>query len=231
MVIIPPEGGFVIFHEASVSTFENPPGASTRVSRPQRHQERPCHPFQPPPEWAQTPHTGLSRLFRTFHPRQPPTRAVPPMGGSDTRPPRTLTFPKSRRLQRSGDFARLKTEGQRQVAGCLIFNWLPLSATPPDSRGSNRTTQVGVVTSRAVGRAVDRNRARRLLREAFRQHQHELSQPTRLVLVARQSITRRSFAAVERDFLQALRRSGLTRPTADAGPGTAARTVPPSMRP
>ena len=134
------------------------------------------------------------------------------MGGTDTRPPRTLTFPKSRRLQRSSDFARLKTEGQRQVAGCLIFNWQTHPAGLPLSPHSIRTTQLGVVTSRAVGRAVDRNRARRLLREAFRLHQHELSQPTRIVLVARQSITRRNFAAVERDFLQALRRSGVTRP-------------------
>jgi ribonuclease P protein component len=56
---------------------------------------------------------------------------------------------------------------------------------------------------------VERSRARRLLRESFRQHQHELSQPVELVLVARHSIAGRGFAEVEKDFLAALNRANL----------------------
>jgi ribonuclease P protein component len=51
-----------------------------------------------------------------------------------------------------------------------------------------------------------------LLRESFRQHQHELSQPVELVLVARNSIAGRGFAGVEKDFLAALRRANLLKP-------------------
>jgi ribonuclease P protein component len=47
------------------------------------------------------------------------------------------------------------------------------------------------------------------LRESFRQHQHELTQPVELVLVARNSIADRTFAEVEKDFLAALRRARL----------------------
>ena len=59
---------------------------------------------------------------------------------------------------------------------------------------------------------VVRSRARRLLRESFRQHQHKLARPVELVLVARPSIAGRGFAEVEKDFLAVLRRAlGLRR--------------------
>jgi ribonuclease P protein component len=95
----------------------------------------------------------------------------------------------------------VRQQGQRLVLGCLIANWhaLPEGATP----------RLGVVTSRKIGGAVVRSRARRLLRESFRQHQHELAQPVELVLVARPSIAGRAFAEVEKDFLMALNGANL----------------------
>ena len=56
-----------------------------------------------------------------------------------------------------------------------------------------------------------RTRVRRLLRESFRLHQHELAQPLDLVLVARPSIVGKGFAGVEKDFLTTLRKAGLLR--------------------
>jgi ribonuclease P protein component len=87
------------------------------------------------------------------------------------------------------------------VSGCLIANWRPL----PSGTGN----RLGVVTSRRIGNAVVRSRGRRLLRETFRLHQHEIGQPVDLVLVARPSIVGRPFTEVEKDFLTALRKAGL----------------------
>lgn len=87
------------------------------------------------------------------------------------------------------------------VKGCLIANWLRLPVAAP--------SRLGVVVSKKVGNAVVRSRAKRLLRESYRQHQLELTQPVDLVLVARQSITEKDFAGVERDLIVTLRQAGL----------------------
>ena len=87
------------------------------------------------------------------------------------------------------------------MCGCLIANYLALP------EGS--LSRLGVITSQKVGPAVDRSRARRLLRESFRLHQNELERPVDLVLVARPSIVGKGFAAVEQDFLKALHQARL----------------------
>jgi ribonuclease P protein component len=115
--------------------------------------------------------------------------------------PKRLRLGRQSRLRQGRDFARVHQHGERLAQGCLIANWsrLPAGAAP----------KLGVVTSRKIGGAVDRSRARRLLRESFRRHQHEFAQPAELVLVARNSIVGKKFAEVEKDFLTALRRAGL----------------------
>src|SRR5687767_11938965 len=118
----------------------------------------------------------------------------------------SLGLPRERRIKQGRDFARTKTQGKRVYSGCLIANWLSL---PPGS-----LTRLGVITSRKVGAAVARSRARRLLREAFRIHQPDLAPPVDLVLVAQPSIAGKSFQEVERDFLAAMRKARLLKESA-----------------
>lgn len=121
-------------------------------------------------------------------------------------PPKRLRLHRSSRLAQNRDFARVRQNGERLAQGCLIANWFRL---PPGT-----SPRLGVVTSKKIGGAVARTRARRLLRESFRQHQHEFSQPVELVLVARNSIAGKSFGEVEKDFLTALARAGLRKTAA-----------------
>ena len=114
---------------------------------------------------------------------------------------KSLRFGRDLRLKQGRDFARVRQHGRRLVYGCLIANWQGLG---PEAR-----SRLGVVTSGKIGGAVVRSRARRLLRESFRLHQHELAQPVDLVLVARPSIAGKGLAQVEKDFLTTLRKAGL----------------------
>jgi ribonuclease P protein component len=115
--------------------------------------------------------------------------------------PQRLRFGRAARIKLGRDFAATRREGERLALGCLIANWRRL----PDGSPS----RLGVITARTIGGAVVRNRARRLLREAYRAHQHDLAQPVDLVLVARSSIAGKGLAEVEKDFLTTLRKARL----------------------
>ncbi len=169
-----------LIYETTVSTVQTAPGPATWVSGAQQQQERPRDPAESPPAGPQASDRGLT--------------------GMPAEAPR-LRFGRAMRIKQGRDFSRVRQEGQRLVYGCLIANWRKLPAD-----GSSR---LGVVTSGKIGNAIIRNRARRLLREAFRVHQYDLTQPVDLVLVARASITGKGFADVERDFLTTLRKAGL----------------------
>lgn len=116
-------------------------------------------------------------------------------------PPLRRRFGRRMRLKQGRDFARVRRLGRRQACGCFIANWQVL---PPGS-----ATHLGVITARAIGNAVARARARRLLREVFRLHQHDLAQPVDFVLVAQRSIAGQKLATVEEAFMALLHRSGL----------------------
>jgi ribonuclease P protein component len=110
-------------------------------------------------------------------------------------------FNRASRIKQGRDFTRTRQQGDRISLGCLVANWRKLS--------ENSNSRLGVITAGKIGGAVIRSRARRLLRETFRLHQHELVHPVDLVLVARPSIAGKGYAAVERDFLTTLRKAGL----------------------
>jgi ribonuclease P protein component len=171
-----------LIYETTISTIENPPQTATRILEPQLQQKRACDFAQSSPHGPQAVDAGIIR----------------PMAAKT---PQRLRFPRSSRIKAAREFARVRQEGGRLALGCLIANWRRL---PSESH-----SRLGVVTSAKIGGALSRNRARRLLRESFRVHQHELTQQLDLVLVARPSIVGKGFSAVESDFLTTLRKAGL----------------------
>lgn len=83
-----------------------------------------------------------------------------------------------------------------------------LHAAPDASR------RLGVVASKRVGNAVERARAKRRLREAFRRQRTTLSAPFSddVVLVARRSILSAPWSDVVADLLHLARQAGLIPP-------------------
>lgn len=69
--------------------------------------------------------------------------------------------------------------------------------------GINR---LGLTCTKTVGKAVERNRAKRLMREAYRLNEDKLGKGYDIVIVARTRAKDARFCEVEKDFLFALKR-------------------------
>ena len=67
----------------------------------------------------------------------------------------------------------------------------------------------GIVTSKKVGNAVLRNQAKRRLRAIVQTHLPQLTTGFDLVIVARFNIKEAIFAALEKDFLNAVKKAKL----------------------
>lgn len=178
-----------LVYETTISTIENPPETAARFSRSQGKQERAGYSAESPPRRPEAANPGIDSQRM----------------GAQT--PQRLRFDRAARIKQGRDFARVRRAGERLVNGCLIANWQRLPA------GS--ASRLGVVTAGRIGGAVVRNRARRLMRETYRVHQHDLAAPVDLVLVARPSIVGKGFADVERDFLTTLRKARLLKQPCD----------------
>jgi len=99
---------------------------------------------------------------------------------------RAARFPRRCRLGRRRDFLRVQAEGKKlstpHFGVCLALR----EAAGP---------RLGLVVGRKVGRAVHRNRLKRLLREFFRRHQWQLT-PADIIIRAKKGAATLTYAQV-----------------------------------
>ncbi|HCI46121.1 MAG TPA: ribonuclease P protein component [Rhodospirillaceae bacterium] len=119
------------------------------------------------------------------------------------------------RLKQRGDFVRLNRRGKRAAAVGLVVQVDPIPAGL-DRKGDDSQMRVGFTATKKLGSAVVRNRVKRRLRALADEMLPVLARPGHdFVLIGRHATATRDFAALRRDFIEALKRLKMVRDGAD----------------
>ena len=130
------------------------------------------------------------------------------------------------RLRKHADYQRVYAAGRKQFGKQLSYFSALRSATGSDGRpvrnASAGTPRIGLTVGKVMGKAVDRNRIKRRLREAVRHNVHLLPLEVDVILHPRRSVIDLPTATLEteiRSVFQAIARRSLV-PGAPARPRT-----------
>ncbi|WP_437729480.1 ribonuclease P protein component [Sorangium sp. So ce861] len=149
------------------------------------------------------------------------------------------SFPRGRRIRKRADFVRIQNGGQRVTTRHLLILVAAPNEAAARGAGSRRAPlapepvpgapRLGLVASRKVGGAVARNRAKRLLREAFRRFPELFPERVDIVVILRTgagALGLDDVLAELRSVIPVLRRRA--RDALAGGPPAAARGAPPA---
>lgn len=102
------------------------------------------------------------------------------------------------RVRKRAEYLEIQAGGHRVSGDCLVFILQRREAGAP--------VRLGITASRKIGNAVERNRARRLIREAFRAVFAELPAGLDLVVIVRRPLGERKMQAILDEWRRALPR-------------------------
>ena len=112
------------------------------------------------------------------------------------------TFPKEEKLRKKKEFTALFKEGRVYTGRDLQLFVLPR----PDG-----LRKAGFVFSRRIKSSVQRNRLRRLLRQAYRQNKERFLEGHNLLLRVNRPLKKAGLAMIEAEILDLTRRAGILR--------------------
>lgn len=116
-----------------------------------------------------------------------------------------LRFPRAARLSGAREFGRVREEGRTWPGKFFVLSVL-FDAAAGESR-------LGIITSRRVGQAVVRVKARRLLRETVRPTRAALYPGCWIVLIARHTMKRATLTLLTEEWSRLGKRAGILPPT------------------
>jgi ribonuclease P protein component len=106
-------------------------------------------------------------------------------------------FPQEARIRKRRDFLRIQNRGHRLWGRQFIVYVRP---------SPTKRSRLGITVSRKVGGAVQRNRIKRWVREAFRTQPELFSQPIDIVLIAKRGIDDFSLQTIREDLARVVSR-------------------------
>lgn len=105
------------------------------------------------------------------------------------------------------NFKKIYQEGQRVSNQGIILRYLKVEER--GNRGNRVNSKIAVVVGKSLGKAVKRNRVKRVLKEAYRQNQPNIFAGYSFVITAKPFLQEKSFQEVEKLLLDVFRRGGL----------------------
>jgi ribonuclease P protein component len=119
----------------------------------------------------------------------------PPGSPREAKTPRPT---RDNRVRKRAEYLEIQSGGARVNGDCLVFIVM--------RRAPGAPLRLGITASRKIGGAVQRNRARRLIREGFRAVFRELPAAIDIVVIVRRPLGERKMEALQAEWQKALPR-------------------------
>ena len=103
------------------------------------------------------------------------------------------------RLRKHADYGRVYNATKKQHARQMSFFF---SVRPPDRRSDTPGPRIGLTVGKVLGKAVERNRIKRRMRECVRRHAATLTYPVDVILHPRRTVLNLDFKALDREVAQ-----------------------------
>ncbi|MDR3763316.1 MAG: ribonuclease P protein component [Acidobacteriota bacterium] len=148
------------------------------------------------------------------------------------------SFPKTAHLLKHSDFQKVYEQGRRHFSGNMTVFFLRRTAAATavaTGAPAESGVRIGFTVSRALGKAVDRNRMRRRTREAVRHHLSMLdgmSEAVDVVINPKKSLLVVEFSQISQEIERAFRvvRQGQGEAARPRGEGRSSRRGKPEVR-
>lgn len=114
---------------------------------------------------------------------------------------RTHSLSKKQLVKGYRNFRRIISQGKKHVGVCSILYVV----------AGQSATRIGIIAGKRIGSAVERNRSKRLLREAVRLNRAMLADGFEIVMVARRALVHNTLQYTMLDTVRLLERAGCAR--------------------
>ncbi|HKL11437.1 MAG TPA: ribonuclease P protein component [Clostridia bacterium] len=104
------------------------------------------------------------------------------------------------KLRKSKEFKEIYSKGKSVGSRYIVLFY---------RKNRSDETRIGFTASKKVGNSVKRNRARRLMKEAYRHIEPSIMEGYDIVAIARVTVNEADYKGVKESFLKALQRAGI----------------------